>query len=292
MTKIQTFIKSVFAVIHVVSILFGSDLSAQTSSQQNKVSGYAPVNGLKMYYEIHGNGNPLILLHGSYQNININWGAMIPELSKSRKVIAIEMQGHGRTNDTKREFSYDSLANDLNVLMQYLKIDSADILGYSLGGTVAYKFAINNPKMVKKLIIISATYKTLGWQKEARNVFDMMKPEFLTNTPLKPQYDLLAPDKSNWSAFVSKLITLNRTEFDFGDNAIASIKSPVLLIAGDNDGLDKTVLMETYKLLGGCIFGDISGLPASQLSILPSTSHSSILMNSTGINSLVSNFLK
>lgn len=291
MTKLKS-LKKACLMLLAASITLCSSLLAQQATQQTKVTGYAPVNGLKMYYEVHGSGSPLILLHGSYQNIDISFGALLPELSKTRKVIALEMQGHGRTNDSKRAFSYDSLANDLNILMQYLKIDSADILGYSLGGSVAYKFAINYPSKVRKLIIVSATHKSAGWQKEARDILGMMKPDFLTNTPLKAQYDLKAPDKSNWLNFVSRLIAFNNSTYDFGDSAIESLNKPVLLIAGDNDGLDKVSLINTYKLLGGCVFADISGLPKSQLSILPNTTHNYIMMNSATITSLVNNFLK
>jgi pimeloyl-ACP methyl ester carboxylesterase len=291
MTKIQNFKKVCFLLL-IVSTSLSSTVFAQQTDSLSKVIGYAPVNGLKIYYEIHGTGNPLILLHGSYHNIDMSWGAIIPELSKARKVIAIEMQGHGRTADIKRDFDFNSLADDVNDLMTYLKIDSADVMGYSLGGSVAYKFAINHPTKLKKLIILSATYKSTGWQKEARDILRMMKPEFLTNTPLKTQYDLHAPDKANWPNFLSKLIKFNSTEFNFGDDAIKSIKSSVFIIAVDNDGLDKTELANNYKLIGGCTFGDINGLPKSQLLVLPATTHNSIVMQGIKFIPSINDFLK
>lgn len=126
-------------------------------------SGYAPVNGTKVYYEVYGEGMPLILLHGAYMTINTNWSQLIPELSKTRKVIAIELQGHGHTPYSDRELSRATLASDVEGVMDHLKIDSADIAGYSFGGSVAYQFAIQSPKRLRKLVIISSSYKTSGW---------------------------------------------------------------------------------------------------------------------------------
>lgn len=123
-----------------------------TDSQnlQPSESGYADVNGLKMYYEVYGKGKPIVLLHGSYMNIPLNWSHIIPLLSKDRKVIAMEMQGHGRTRDISREFSYEGMADDVSGLLKHLKIDSADILGYSMGGGVAFQVAVRHPEQVKK----------------------------------------------------------------------------------------------------------------------------------------------
>ena len=118
-------------------------------------TGYAPVNGLKMYYEIYGSGKPLVLLHGAFNTINMAFGMLIPELSKTRQVIAVELQGHGRTADIDRPFSFESMADDVAALLKYLKKDSADIFGYSMGGGVAWQLAIRHPRLVRKLVIAS-----------------------------------------------------------------------------------------------------------------------------------------
>jgi pimeloyl-ACP methyl ester carboxylesterase len=122
-------------------------MALQSFSQVNKPAqtGYAPVNGLKMYYEVYGTGKPLVLLHGAFNTINLAFGMLIPELSKTRQVIAVEMQGHGRTADIDRPFSFQSLADDVAALLKYLKIDSADIFGYSMGGGTALQLAIRRP---------------------------------------------------------------------------------------------------------------------------------------------------
>src|SRR5947209_8068490 len=149
-------LKPILLIVIIISAAF------QSNGQQIKPSnsGYAPVNGIKVYYEVYGEGRPIVLLHGAFYTIEMNWGGLIPELSKTRKVIAIEMQGHGHTPFSDRKLSITTLASDVEKVMDYLKIDSADVAGYSMGGSVAYQFAVQNPKRLRKLVIISSTYKT------------------------------------------------------------------------------------------------------------------------------------
>src|SRR4029453_17344548 len=132
---------------------------AVVSAQQKPTTGYAPVNGLKMYYEAHGSGDPVVLLHGSFMTITNNWTQWIGELAKTRKVIAVEMQGHGRTADIDRDFSYENLADDVAALLDHLKIPSADLIGYSMGGGVALQCAIRHPEKVRKVVSISAVFR-------------------------------------------------------------------------------------------------------------------------------------
>src|SRR5579862_6113505 len=154
----------------------------QSKGQQNKPadSGYIPVNGIKVYYEVYGEGRPVVLLHGAFYTIGMNWGQLIPELSKTRKVIAIEFQGHGHTPFSERKLDFANLAGDVEGVMNYLKVDSADVVGYSMGGSVAYQFIIQSPKRVRKLVIISSTYKSSGWLPAVTNAFKNFKPEFFT----------------------------------------------------------------------------------------------------------------
>ncbi|WP_143307435.1 alpha/beta fold hydrolase [Chitinophaga vietnamensis] len=258
-----------------------------------KSAGYAPVNGLKIYYEIYGEGKPLLLLHGSYMNIGMNYAKLIPELSKTHQVIAFEMQGHGRTADIDRKFSYPALADDAAGLLKYLKIDSADVLGYSLGAVVALKMTLRHPEMVSKLVFISGTYKTSGWTPEARKGFLDMKADFLTNTPLKTEYDLLAPDKSHWLAFVKKMIEFDNEEYDFGAENIRKIKVPVLLINGDNDGVDKHHVADLYDLVGGSVFfADMVSLPPSRLAIIPGATHVTLMMATAKLAEIITPFLQ
>ena len=139
---------------------------AVVSAQQKPTTGYAPVNGLKMYYEVHGSGDPVVLLHGAFMTITNNWAGWIGELSKRRKVIAVEMQGHGRTADIDRDISSENLADDVAALLDYLKIPRADLIGYSMGGGVAMQCAIRHPDKVRKVVIISSTFRQDGMVKE------------------------------------------------------------------------------------------------------------------------------
>jgi len=255
-------------------------------------SGYAAVNGIKVYYEVYGEGRPVVLIHGAFWTIDMNWGQLIPELSKTRKVIAIELQGHGHTQFSDRKLSFPAFASDVEGVMDYLKIDSADVAGFSMGGSVAYQLAIQSPKRVTKLVIISSTYKSSGWLPEVTDAFKKFKPEIFTNSPLKATYDAVAPDKTKWSKFIDQMIAFAKAPFDFGDANISKISAPVLIIAGDNDGLDKIELMKTYKLLGGAVSADMGTMPKSQLAIVPSQGHVSLMMQTTTIATYLNSFLK
>jgi pimeloyl-ACP methyl ester carboxylesterase len=266
----------------------------QSNAQQSKPSGsgYVPVNGTKVYYEVYGEGRPIVLLHGAFMTIEGNWGQLIPELSKTRKVIAIELQGHGHTPFSDRKLSHVTLASDVTGVMDHLKIDSADVVGYSFGGSVAYQFAIQSPKRLRKLVIISSTYKSTGWRPEIANAFKNMKPEMFANSPMKAAYDAVAPDKTKWTKFLEQMMAFAGEPFDLGDSNIAKISAPVLIISGDNDGLDKVELMKTYQLLGGGISADMAPMPKSQLAIVPAQSHVGLMMQTTTILTYLNNFLK
>src|SRR5580698_2731955 len=266
----------------------------QSNGQHSKptVSGYAPVNGIKVYYEVYGKGRPIVLLHGAFMTIEMNWGQLIPELSKTRKVIAIELQGHGHTQFSDRKLDYATLASDVEGVMNHLKIDSADVAGYSMGGSVAYQLAIQSPKRVTKLVIISSTYKSSGWLPEVSNAFKNFKPEYFTNTPIQAAYDAVAPDKTKWTKFLEQMFVFAGTPFNLGDSSIAKITSPVLLISGDNDGLNKIELIKTYQLLGGAVCADFGPMPKSQLAIVPSQGHVSLMMQTPTILDYLDGFLK
>jgi pimeloyl-ACP methyl ester carboxylesterase len=266
----------------------------QSNGQQLKPadSGYVPVNGIKVYYEVYGEGKPLVLLHGAFMNIEMNWGQLIPELSKTRKVIAIEMQGHGHTPYSDRKLDLATMASDVDGVMNYLKVDSADVAGYSMGGSVGYQLIIQNPKRVKKLVIISSAYKSTGWAPQIANAFKNMKPEMFANSPMKTAYDAVAPDKTKWTKFIDQMLGFLATTFDMGDSNIAKITSPVLIISGDNDGLDKVELAKTYQLLGGGGSADMQPMPKSHLAVVPSQSHVSLMMQTNIILGYLGDFLK
>ena len=277
--------------ILLIAIMF---IAPSSGGQQIKPSssGYAPVNGIKVYYEVYGEGRPLVLLHGAFYTIQMNWAELIPELSKTRKVIAIEMQGHGHTPYSERKLSITTLASDVEKLMDYLKIDSADVAGFSMGGSIAYQFAVQSPKRLRRLVIISSTYKTNGWLPIVNGAFKDFKPEFFDNTPLQTGYDAVAPDKTKWRKFLAQVFVFAKEPFNVGDSNISKITAPVLIISGDNDGTDKVELAKTYQLLGGGIAADMAPMPKSQLAIVPSQGHVSLMMQTTTILNYLNSFLK
>jgi pimeloyl-ACP methyl ester carboxylesterase len=263
-------------------------LIIQSFSQQK---GYAPVNGLKMYYEIHGTGKPLLLLHGAFNTIDMAFGMLIPELSKTRQVIAVEMQGHGRTADIDRPFSFEAFADDVAALLKFLKIDSADIMGYSMGGVTAWQVAIRHPEMVRKLIITSGVYKYEGWTPQTRSILTTLTPEMFAATPIKTEYDKLAPDPGHWTQFITKMKKFVTTPFDFGADKIKSIKSPTLIITADGDGVMPEHAVEMFRLRGGGYMIDFGPAPKTQLAIFPGSSHISVMFQKDWLVSMISPFL-
>src|ERR1700716_3003590 len=188
-----------------LSMLLTMLFSGIVSGQQKPTTGYAPVNGLKMYYEIHGSGEPVVLLHGAFMAISGDWNDWIGELSKTRKVIAVEMQGHGRTADIKRDLSYENLADDVAGLLDHLKIPSADIIGYSLGGGAAMQCAIRHPEKVRKVVIISFAFRSDGWVKEKNDAMPKITAEAFKGSPIETEYKKLSPTPDKFADFVNHL---------------------------------------------------------------------------------------
>ncbi|MEX6689628.1 alpha/beta hydrolase [Danxiaibacter flavus] len=285
-------INSVRLVITAYAVMllfiFSNALFAQNSQLQ---TGYANVNGLKMYYEMQGSGTPLILLHGAFMNTGTAFGQLMPELSKKYKVIAVDLQGHGRTADIDRPFSFESLADDVASLLKFLKIDSANIMGYSLGGGVALQVAIRHPEIVRKLVIVSAVYKFDGWYPETRTIFPTISAEAFSKTPLKTLYDSIAPDPKHFEQFVSKMRDFVSKSYDFGADKVKAIKSPACIILGDSDGVQPEHAAEMFRLLGGGQMGDLRGLPNSRLAIFPATTHVGIMMHTDWLLAVVPDFL-
>jgi len=283
--------KSVVTIVICLAISLFSFSQNPDTKQSPAKTGYAPVNGLKMYYEIYGSGKPLVLLHGAFNTIDLAFGMLIPDLSKSRQLIAVELQGHGRTADIDRPFSFQSMADDIAELLKYLKIDSADIFGYSMGGCVAWQMAIRHPQSVKKLIIASAVYKYEGWTPETRAILPTLTPEMLAPTPIKVQYDKLAPDPKHWTQFINKMKQFVTTTYDFGAQNIKAIKSPTLIITGDGDGVLPEHAIEMFRLRNGKYMVDFGPAPKTQLAILPGTSHISVMMRKDWLISMITPFL-
>jgi pimeloyl-ACP methyl ester carboxylesterase len=258
---------------------------------QKPATGYAPVNGLKMYYEIHGNGESLVLLHGSYMTITNNWTGWIGELSKTRKVIAVEMQGHGRTADINRDFSYENLADDIADLLEHLKIRQADLLGYSMGGGVAMQTAIRHPDKVRKVVSVSAVFRHDGWVKEALDMFPQLDAGMFKGSPIEAEYKRLSPTPNEFPNFVKRVIAMDLKPYDFGADKLKATRAPFLFIHGDADGVRLDHIAEMFRLKGDEIFGDMRPRSESRLAVLPNTTHVTLMERSTAIIPMVNDFL-
>jgi pimeloyl-ACP methyl ester carboxylesterase len=261
------------------------------AAQQTPTTGYAPVNGLEMYYEVHGSGEPVVLLHGAFMTITNNWPGWIGELSKTRKVIAVEMQGHGRTADIKREFSHENLADDVAALLDHLKIPSADLIGYSMGGGVAMQCSIRHPEKVRKVVSISAVFRQDGWVKDALDSFPKLTAEAFKGSPIEAEYKKLSPTPNEFPAFVKHVLATNSKPYDFGADKLKATKAPMFFIHGDADGVRLEHISEMFRLKGGEIFGDMRPRSASRLAILPNTTHVTLMQRMPVIVPMVNDFL-
>jgi pimeloyl-ACP methyl ester carboxylesterase len=254
-------------------------------------TGYAPVNGLAMYYEIHGQGDPVVLLHGSFMTITNNWTALIAPLSGSRQVIAVEMQGHGRTADIDRDFSYEHLADDIAALLDHLNIEQADVLGYSMGGGVAMQLAIRHPGKVRKVVSVSAVFRHDGWVQEAVEAFPKIDPAILTGSPIETEYRKLSPTPGQFGTFIKRVLRMDIEPYDFGAANLAATKAPMLFIHGDADGVRLDHIAELFRLKGDEIFGDMRPRSESRLAILPDTTHVTLMEKTDILVPMVDDFL-
>jgi pimeloyl-ACP methyl ester carboxylesterase len=252
---------------------------------------YAKVNGMKLYYEVSGNGDPLIVLHGAYMNI-ISMGEIIPKLSRTHSVYALELQGHGRTTDIDRPITYPNLADDVAAFMDAVGLKKADVFGYSMGAITGLQLAIRHPEKVNKLISCSGAYDIEGWQPKFKNFIPQMTVEMFLNMPFAEDYRKLAPNPDGFPTLVEKLIALEKEPMALEED-VKKLKTPVLIIAGDADGatLEHTIAM--FRLLGGGIMGDMDKpLPDSRLAIMPATSHTAVITQTDLLIAFIEPFLK
>lgn len=261
------------------------------SAQEKPTSGYAPVNGLNMYYEIHGKGEPVVLLHGAFMTITSNWDGWISELAKTRKVIAVEMQGHGRTADTARHMSYENFAEDVAALLDHLKVPRADLIGYSMGGAVAMQCAISHPDKVRKAVVISSTFRPDGMPKEARDLISSITAEAFAGSPLETEYKKLSPTPDDFPKFVRRLVAMFAKGYDLGAEKLKATPAPMFFIHGDADGILLAHVAEMFRLKGGETHGDMGPRCASRLAILPDTTHVTLMDRSSVIVPMVNDFL-
>ncbi|MDQ1454337.1 MAG: hypothetical protein QOK38_4203 [Acidobacteriaceae bacterium] len=248
-------------------------------------TGYAPVNGLKMYYEIHGAANrthpPLVLLHGGGDTIRTSFGHLLPALARDRQVIAFEQQGFGHTADiADRPFSFVQSAEDTAALLQHLEIAQADLFGFSNGGTIALQVAIRHPQAVRKLVVASGFFQREGssypwfWDGFPSATLESMPKE------LREAYLAVAPHPENLQSFFDKCVQRMRTFENIPAEAIRGITAPTLVMVGDADVMRPEHAVETFRLL-----------PHAQLAVLPGTDHMALMTRAAWVVPMVSEFL-
>ena len=261
------------------------------SAQQGPTTGYAPVNGLKIYYEVHGSGEPVVLLHGAFMTITSNWAGWIGELSKTRKVIAVEMQGHGRTADIPRELNSENHADDVAALLKYLKLSRADLIGYSMGGGVAMQVAVRHPDQVRRVVVISSTFRRDGMIQEALDAMPKLTAEAFKGSPIEAEYKRLSPTPDQFSKFVKRMVAADSKGNDLSADQLQSTTAPMFFIHGDADGIRLQHVAEMFRLKGGEIHGDLRPRSASRLAILPNTTHVTLMQRISIIVPMVNDFL-
>lgn len=251
----------------------------------NPSHGYAPVNGLQMYYEIHGSGQPLVLLHGGAGATEM-FTPILPQLSQSHQVIAADLQAHGRTADIDRPLRYESMGDDVAELIRFLKLRKADLIGYSLGAGAAIRAAIQHPEVVRKLVAISTPFERDGWYPEVKEAMSQGSPESaeaMKQSPMYQMYARIAPRPQDWPVLFSKLGEMLRRDYDWTEE-VKKIKVPVMVVVGDADSVRPAHAVEFFELLGGGkedAGWDGSKMPKSRLAVLPGVTHYSIFASPT-----------
>ena len=244
-----------------------------------------------MYYEVHGTGSSLVLLHGSLTTIETSFGRILPFLAKTGQVIAVEQQGHGRTADIDRPLTYEQMAEDTAELLRQLGIEKADFFGYSMGAAIALQIAVKHPDLVRKLVVVSVAYNNNGVYPEVLKGEEKLKPEDLDGTEWQKAYVKIAPNPEKWHLLIEKEKQLTREFEGWTPDEIQAIKAPTLIIMGDSDIVRPEHAIEIFRLLGGGVAGDLTGLPRSGLAILPGTTHVTLVERADWLLSMIEEFL-
>jgi pimeloyl-ACP methyl ester carboxylesterase len=239
----------------------------------------ASVNGLQLYYEEHGSGHPLVLLHGGLHTIDLSFGALIPLLAGSHRVIAVELQGHGHTADIDREPSYPNLADDVAALLDHLGVERADVIGFSLGGLVAIELGLRHPARVGRLVLAAAHYRPEGYH-DLSDPASVRMPTPEEFGEMEQEYRRVAPDPEHWEAFTERLNGVVHGAPGWSADDMRRIAAPVLLLIGDTDFVRVEHAAEMLELI-----------PGAQLAVLPKTRHTELMLRTEVLVPLVEGFL-
>jgi pimeloyl-ACP methyl ester carboxylesterase len=253
-------------------------------------TGYVPVNGLEMYYEIHGEGRPLLLLHGGMITIDLSFGAILPDLAKTRQVIAVEQQAHGHTADVDRPLTFEQMADDTAAVLRHLGIENTDVFGFSDGGNVALGLAIRHPELVRKLVVAGTNFNNDGLYPEA-----LAGMEHITAADMPPEmrepYERVAPRPEDFGVLLAKVVQQALAFKGWRPEEIRAIQAPALVMVGDADIIRPEHAVELFRLLGGGVPGDMMEAPPTRLAILPGTTHIGFMERGSLVLSMIEEFL-
>ena len=256
-------------------------------------TGYAPVNGLQMYYEVHGGGagRPLVLLHGNLSTIGVDFGGILPALAGSRQVIGVEQQAHGHTADIDRPLRIRHWADDTAALLEHLGIGQADLFGYSSGSAVAMQVVLDHPELAGKLVLASFSYRLDGLHPGLMDNIGGLQPEHLAGTPFEQDYARVAPNPGDWPRLIEKIKDQETDLPEWTADDLRGLAAPAMLVYGDADIVRPEHMAETFRLLGGGVAGDLAGLPRARLAVLPGTTHVTLVQRADWLASMVTEFL-
>ena len=262
-------------------------------------SGHLPINGLDLYYEVHGqfgaSKTPLLLIPGAFMATG-SMKEWADAFARERAVIVFDQQGHGRTPDTPREMSYEQFADDAAALLRALKVERADVMGYSQGGGVALQLAIRHPSLMSKLVSMSATFRKDGWYPSVPEGIESLSAETFAGTPVETAFMEHTPDPEAYDAYLRKMKRLNNEDQHISDDEMRSISAKTMVIIGDADGVKPEHALAMFKLRGGgdeeaAATGVLQDVPAARLVVLPAMSHVGISGESKVLVPIVTAFL-
>lgn len=263
-------------------------------------TGYADIDSLRIYYQIHGDlssgETPLLALHGSFMSAEA-MAPVVEPFAATRPVIAIDQRGHGRTGDAPGPITYERLADDAAGVLEALNVPVADVLGYSMGGTVAIGMAIRHPDRVGKQVILSGPSRREGWYPEVLEGMGQWTPEMFARTPLQAEYERLSPTPDAFPTLVEELREMEGRPYGWSEAEVRAIGHKTMVVIGDADGLELEHAVELFKLRGGgdteaAANGFLPEPPQARLAILPATSHVGMLAQAQLIAELVTPFLE
>jgi pimeloyl-ACP methyl ester carboxylesterase len=248
---------------------------------------------MDIYHEEHGpaDGRPLLLLHGALSGIGTSFGAFLPLLAKSRRVIAVELQGHGHTPDIDRPLTVENFAADVVQLLDRLGAGAADVLGWSMGAAVALRLGTDHAARVGRLVLASVSFHDGGLHPGLLDGIQDLRPEHLHGSEFHEEYLRTAPDPGGFATLVGKMKALDASLPQWTAEQIRALAAPTLLVLGDADIVRPEHAVEMFRLLGGGVAGDLSGLPACRLAIMPGTTHTMIPQRAEWLVPMIDEFL-